>query len=451
LKKISGLDKLIEKNGFDGKGNFINYGEDIITLTLNEDTNLSAGSLIMLYKTLSWSKNSGKKMIPENLLRFDLEITVSETRHYNRVMGENMIADVPNKYTYYLYECQFIFDKISHGDSIDMSSIKILEDGVNISFTYKYSTMKMSTYLPSDSINIEEGNKYNSMYFSENSIDNSKLNVYGGIIPLGASANPSMIASGSFTKTYGNRNIVGKIGNFGNLLDGISQPLNSINNKLPSNMDISNFNLNRVRSTVSATIIQPNINSKMMDDIYNLYNQGNNNEVRIIQPKITSDMMDNIKEIYENTKTNIISNLNSRVYANDSIDKTQNSNSNVYSSLYAEADIYNTDNFGNYISMNYINNNITQNKFGQNINILVNSSTGTNIYNENVFILPNIDPIIEFTSPNFSAFINLGDDNVYYDRFGLSLNGGFSIGGFSIGGNLTLDSNGIELNGGLSF
>lgn len=423
LKKISGLDKLIEKNGFDGKNNFTDYGTDMITLTLNEDTNLSAGSLIMLYKTLSWSKRSGKKMIPDNLLRFDLEITVSETRHYNRVIGDKTIADIPNKYTYFLYECQFVFDKMSHGDSIDMSNIKVLNEGVDISFTYKYSTVKMSTYKP-NLINIGDGEIPNSLEFSENSIDNGKLNVYGGTIPMGASANPSMISNNLPNYTYGKRNISGKIGDFGNVKDGVAQPLNNTNNKLPSDMDISNFSLNRVRSTVSATIIQPNITSKMKDDI---------------------------KKLYDRTKLELISNFNSKVKANDSQDRGQRVNTNVYSSVYNEADIYNTDPFGNYIGANTIDNVVIRGTYGQDVRILANSNTGNSVYAENVFLLPDIIPIIgiDFTSRNLNAYayVNLGDDNVYYDRFGIGLNGGFSLGNVSIGGGASLGPRGLSLGG----
>jgi hypothetical protein len=427
LKKITGLDKLIEKNGFDGKDNFINYGTDMITLTLNEDTNLSSGALIMLYKTLSWSRRSGKKMIPDNLLRFDLEITVSETRHYNRVIGDKVIADIPNKYTYFLYECQFVFDKMSHGDSIDMSAIKPLDEGVNISFTYKYSNVKMSTYNPKN-ITLGDGNNPNSLQFNEKSIDNGKLNVYGGVFPIGASNSPSRISSGSSANTYGKRNISGKIGDFGNTPDKVSNPLNNPRGKLPYEMDIANFELSRIRSTVSATIIQPNITSKMKDDI---------------------------KQLYDSSKLSMISNLNSKIAAGDSKDSNQKVNTNVYSSVYNETDIYNTNPFGQYIANSTIDNVIVKGTYGQDVRVLANTNTRNSIYAENVFLLPDIIPIIGFgfNSPflSGSAYINLGDDNVYYDRFGLSLNGGFSIGGLSLGGNLSLGPGGLSLGGSLGL
>ena len=428
LKKIAGLDKLIEKNGFDGKNNFTDYGTDMITLTLNEDTNLSAGSLIMLYKTLSWSKRSGKRMLPENLLRFDLEITVSETRHYNRVIGDKVVADVPNKYTYFLYECQFVFDKMSHGDSIDMSAIKMLEDGVDISFTYKYSTVKMSTYKPADQIAVGDGNNPNALQFNEMSINNGKLNIYGGKNPIGATANNTRVTNDNAVISMGKRGISGKIGDFGNIPDGVAQPLSNPRGKLPSELDIANFDLNRFRSTVSATIIQPNITSKMKDDIKNLY---------------------------DSTKLKVISSHNSVIQANDHPNHSQRPNSNVYSSLYSDHDFYNTDSFGNYVSKNDINNVKRNDMYGRPVNALINNGTGNSIYAENVFLLPDIVPIIDFgfSSPflSGSAYINLGDDNVYYDRFGLSLNGGFSIGGLSLGGNLSLNPGGLSLGGSLGL
>ena len=426
LKKIAGLDKLIEKNGFDGKNNFTDYGTDMITLTLNEDTNLSAGSLIMLYKTLSWSKRSGKKMIPDNLLRFDLEINVSETRHYNRVMGDKVIADIPNKYTYFLYECQFVFDKMSHGDSIDMSAIKIAEEGVDISFTYKYSTVKMTEFTKNN-VEVGDGNNLNSLQFSTKSIDNGKLNIYGGTIPIGATENNTRITNYDYASTEGKRNISGKIGDFGNIPDGVSQPLSNPSGKLPSELDIANFDLSRVRSTVSATVIQPNINAKMKDEI---------------------------KKLYDSTKLKIISSHNSVIQANDHPNQNKKiPNSNVYSSLYSDYDFYNTNNFGYPVKRNDLSNVVKKDTYGRKVNVLTNN--GNPIYGENVFLLPDIIPIIDFgfNSPflSGSAYINLGDDNVYYDKFGLSLTGGFSIGGLSLGGNLSLNPSGLSIGGSLGL
>lgn len=423
LKKITGLDKLIEKNGFDGKNNFTDYGTDIITLTLNEDTNLSTGSLIMLYKTLSWSKRSGKKMIPDNLLRFDIELTVSETRHYNRVMGNNIAADVPNKYTYILYECQFVFDKMSHGDSIDMSAIKVLEEGVDISFTYKYSTLKMTTYTP----NVVKNDKdVPYLEYSEKYINNGKLNVYGDEKPIGATANNTIIKSNNTTNVNVERNISGKIGDFGEIYETSSKPLYNPLSKLPNEMDNADFDLNRVRNTVSATIIQPTITDKMKDEI---------------------------RQLYLNTKLNKISNFNSVLEANDIKDNNQNVNSNVYSSSYNDVDIYNTNNFGQYRSLNKIDNIINVNN---NEKILINSNTKRSIYAENVFLLPRIIPIIGlgFGSRNIraSAYVNLGVDNVYYDRFGISISGKFPIGkGGTLGGILSLTSNGLKGGFGLNL
>lgn len=147
LKRISGLEKLSEgevSNNSDSIKSMVDYGKDIIKLTLNEDVSVNTGYLATLYKTLSWSRLNGRQVIPENLLRFDAKITITEIRNYNRVIlndnSYSVYADNTSKYIYNLYDCQFMFDKLSHGDEIDMSSPSI-SDGYDISFNYKYSTM----------------------------------------------------------------------------------------------------------------------------------------------------------------------------------------------------------------------------------------------------------------------------------------------------------------------
>jgi hypothetical protein len=147
LKKISGLEKLVEgdvSNNSDTIKSMVDYGKDVIKLTLNEDVSVNTGYLSVLYKALSWSRLNGRQVIPENLLRFDAKITITEIRNYNRVILANdsysVYADNTTKYIYKLYDCQFLFDKVSHGDEIDMSNPSI-SDGYDISFNYKYSSM----------------------------------------------------------------------------------------------------------------------------------------------------------------------------------------------------------------------------------------------------------------------------------------------------------------------
>jgi hypothetical protein len=155
LKKISGLDKLIERNTSvtdDTINSMVDYGKDLIKLTIYEDVTVNTGYLATLYKMLSWSRLNGKNIIPENLLRFDAEIEITEIRNYNRVIKNfnnkeelDVFSDLLTKYSYTLYDCQFSFNELSHGDQIDMSKPE-LTDSFEISFNYKYSTLALSKF-----------------------------------------------------------------------------------------------------------------------------------------------------------------------------------------------------------------------------------------------------------------------------------------------------------------
>lgn len=148
LKKISGLDGLSESINSDKPKQFVDYGNEYLTLTLNEDVTINMGYLTSLYKILTWSKINGKKMFPDNLLRFDMDIIVTESRKYNAVskndnsttVSLNQYADIISRYRYKVYECQFFFEKMSHEDSIDMSALD-LSQGFDIKINYKFSTL----------------------------------------------------------------------------------------------------------------------------------------------------------------------------------------------------------------------------------------------------------------------------------------------------------------------
>lgn len=155
LKKIAGLEKLIEQNTPSSKKFLVDYNKDIISLSFSEDVTLSIGTLAHLYKLLYWSKPNGKGIVPENLLRFNCDIIVSEVRNYKRVIkavGDNniqVIKDNVSRYVYSLRECQFYFNTLPHGGDIDMSGISpFAEGGYTIQFDYKYSTVKLERFVP---------------------------------------------------------------------------------------------------------------------------------------------------------------------------------------------------------------------------------------------------------------------------------------------------------------
>lgn len=146
MRNLSGLNSLVESNDSNKIKSFVDYGNEFITLEFNEDVSQNIGYLASLYKSLSWSRINGKQIIPENLLRFDVDIEITEVRKYNKVISNKgkdakVYSDLISKYTYTLYECQFFFQNLPHGDSIDMSNIKAI-DKYDIKFNFKYSTMK---------------------------------------------------------------------------------------------------------------------------------------------------------------------------------------------------------------------------------------------------------------------------------------------------------------------
>lgn len=152
LKNMSGLNNLVESSTSDKIKSFNKYGEEYITLQFWEDVSQNMGYLASLYKSLAWSRINGKQVIPENLLRFDIDITVTEVRKFNRLMTDigdpnkiTVYADLVSKYTYSLYECQLFFPEMPHSDSIDMSNTKIVEN-YDVKFNYKFSTMKFTKF-----------------------------------------------------------------------------------------------------------------------------------------------------------------------------------------------------------------------------------------------------------------------------------------------------------------
>ena len=156
LKKVGGLANLVEANTPETKKFLVDYKKDIITLGFNEDVSLSISTLAHLYKLLYWSKPNGKSLIPENLLRFNCDIIVSECRNFNRVRKAlsgpdsgnlEIIKDNVSRYVYSLKECQFYFNTMAHNTDIDLSTIATYDE-YSVQFDYKYSTVKFERFAP---------------------------------------------------------------------------------------------------------------------------------------------------------------------------------------------------------------------------------------------------------------------------------------------------------------
>jgi hypothetical protein len=155
LKKVGGLELLIESNTGTKRKYFADYRNDIIKLVFTEDVSLTIGTLAHLYKLLYWSKTNGKNIIPENLLRFNCDIIISEVRNLNRVRKAintgnlEVIKENVSRHIYSLKECQFWFDQPTHDNEIDLSSLSNSGfDSYTVNMDYKFSTHKFERWAP---------------------------------------------------------------------------------------------------------------------------------------------------------------------------------------------------------------------------------------------------------------------------------------------------------------
>ena len=166
LVKIAGLDKLNESNTAAKNAPFVNYQTDLITFTLKEDVSMNMGTLYSLYKSLYWSRRNGKSLIPENLLRFDCKIIISEVRNLVSIkrsltspsdaLGARSESSLVNnldvlrsnlsRYVYDIYECQFFFDKPPHDATIDLSIPPREYPTYDINLSFKFSNMAFERF-----------------------------------------------------------------------------------------------------------------------------------------------------------------------------------------------------------------------------------------------------------------------------------------------------------------
>lgn len=154
LKKVSGLNLLLEANQGAKKKYLVDYRNDLLKLTFSEDVSLTMGTLAHLYKLLYWSKPNGKNIVPENLLRFNCDIIVSEVRNLNRVRKAidsgnlEVVKENVSRHVYSLRECQFWFDLPAHDDEIDLSQAPKDFEQFVVSMDYKYVTSKFERWIP---------------------------------------------------------------------------------------------------------------------------------------------------------------------------------------------------------------------------------------------------------------------------------------------------------------
>jgi len=131
ISKIAGLNNLNKK--------IITFGEDKLTITINEDVSMIAWYLSELYNNLIYSYKNQRYMFPENVIRFDMDIKINDMREYQipqsineRSPGSDVNNNYPNKnikndispksnMVYTLHDCTFnFFESNNHQDDIEI-------------------------------------------------------------------------------------------------------------------------------------------------------------------------------------------------------------------------------------------------------------------------------------------------------------------------------------------
>jgi hypothetical protein len=111
VSRIDGLDKLDNM--------FVSTRDDgtmdELKLTLYEDVRMFSTHLAMLYNNMVFSYHMGKRLVPENLLRFNLYIKMSDQRPFTHgtTDGDPMRDAIRNQYSRVIYElrdCEFVFE-----------------------------------------------------------------------------------------------------------------------------------------------------------------------------------------------------------------------------------------------------------------------------------------------------------------------------------------------------
>jgi len=99
IEAIGGLDVLLNP--------IINYPEDIITFSITEDIAMTLQYLAELYNNLVYSYDTHRYLIPDNLLRFNMTITIHDIR--NMKNADKTVNNNISKFVYVLHDCQFNF------------------------------------------------------------------------------------------------------------------------------------------------------------------------------------------------------------------------------------------------------------------------------------------------------------------------------------------------------
>lgn len=140
FKSISGLDAALERKGPNGENFEVGERQKITINCLPDAFDNRIGTLLDLYRDITWSWINKKQIIPSNLLRFDMAVYIFESPlSYWHKDEDDLNASNTNNYTasYKLLEfhdCEFEYNSVKSGYS-DISN----ESGITPTYSIDIS------------------------------------------------------------------------------------------------------------------------------------------------------------------------------------------------------------------------------------------------------------------------------------------------------------------------
>lgn len=195
INSIGGLSNLARK--------FNRWREDRLDIELYEDISLSSTYLAYLYNNLVYSYENGRIIIPENLLKFNLRIKISEIRNLTSI-GRLNSTDATDqaivnalKYNvscivYKLFDCEFDFvNSLPFDDTIVQAGIGVGGGGGPVG----ESIVSMGIFYKSVSRHIYAPLISNSISMNDNKVDLGVVivNSNGSTNPKGQATNSDIL------------------------------------------------------------------------------------------------------------------------------------------------------------------------------------------------------------------------------------------------------------------
>lgn len=200
INSIAGLNNLTKK--------FNKWREDKLSVVLHEDIALYSSYIASIYNNLIYSYENGRAIIPENLLKFNLKIKISEIRNLTNIaklnstdpVDKQIVDGLKNNVTcvvYTLYDCEFdFFNAVPFTDTIEQAGIDANTPG--------HSVVGFDIYFKSVARNIFNPLIRNALALNDNAVDLGVviIGINGDASPNGQATNASSTTIGANGEAY---------------------------------------------------------------------------------------------------------------------------------------------------------------------------------------------------------------------------------------------------------